>query len=262
MPAFTRILHNMVINQKHHDIKYNPEDYAAAGGELLVLTMIISWIVTYLFNPAVIESNELKSRVGYNNLCVGWDSAPARYIAAPMFAVIIFIESRYSQLDFWRCQLDETATRRQKQAVMAANLFNALSWFGSIGIFSIYAEEWPAGHTGSFVQLVVFGYIAFLMNFVETDVKYHPRGSHLFCGIFGVICILFGACAIKQMVTYDPITKTRGPVPWQIMMFLDYGYFACMGLQGFMRPAAPSLTADYKLASDDDFTIVPSMSSA
>jgi len=262
MLATARVLRRMAINHEHFVIQYNPEDFAAAGGELLVLAMLVSWSLTYLFNPSIIESNALKDRVGYNNLCVGWDSAPARYVAAPIFAMIIFLYSRYSQLDHWRAQLDTSLSPFQKKAVTCANFFSAVSWFGSIGIFSIDAFVWPAGHTASFVQLVVFGYIAFLFNFLETHPKYHRRGSHVFCAFFGVICVMFGICAMTQMIAFDPVTKTRGPVPWQLMFFLDYAYFACMGMQGFMRPRAPSLSADYKLISDDDFKLAPESSPA
>jgi len=262
MLATARVVKRMAISNDHCVITYNPEDFAAAGGELLVFAMLLSWFLTYFFNPSVIESNALKDRVGYNNLCVGWDTAPAKYVAAPIFAVIIFVESRYSQMDHWRAQLDKSLSPFQKQAVTVANFFNAISWFASIGIFSIDAAVWPAGHTASFVQLVVFGYIGFLFNFLETHPKHHRPGSHLFCAFFGVVCVLFGICAIKQMVSYDPVTMTRGPVPWELMCFLDYAYFACMGIQGFMRPRAPSIAADYKLISDDDFKLAPESSPA
>lgn len=240
-------------------ITYNPEEYASAGGELLVLTMIISWALTYFFNPTVIEANALKERVGYNNLCVGWDTAPARYAAAPLFAVIIFLECRYMQLDYWRAELDKSLSSAQRSAVGYANFFNALSWFGSIGIFSINPSDWATGHTLSFVQLVVFGYVAFACNFLETDPKYHPPGSWVFTAVFGVVCLLFGVCAMTQMLRFDPLTKAMGPVPWQMMCFLDYSYFACMGIAGSMRPAAPSLSAQYRLVSDDDYKVPGSL---
>jgi hypothetical protein len=34
-----------------------------------------------LFNPDVVDHNPIKDRVGYNNACVGWDTAPASYFA-------------------------------------------------------------------------------------------------------------------------------------------------------------------------------------
>mmetsp|Transcript_48500 Transcript_48500/g.136428 ORF Transcript_48500/g.136428 Transcript_48500/m.136428 type:complete len:263 (-) Transcript_48500:146-934(-) len=251
--ALTRIMRS--ISKPSASVTYNPEDYAAAGGELFVIAMISSWLLTFIFRPEIIVDNPLKDRVGYNNLCVGWDTPPAKYVAAPIFCMIIFLESRYMQLDFWRAEIDPTITEWQKKMVMLANVFNTLSWFGSIGIFVIDATVWPAGHTASFVQLVVLGYVAFLGNFLETDTKYHPPGSHLFMVIFGVVSVAFGICAMMQMLSFDPLTKVMGPVPWELMCFLDYGYFTCMALQGSMRPAAPSLCAQYKLVSDDDFQL-------
>mmetsp|Transcript_70841 Transcript_70841/g.230144 ORF Transcript_70841/g.230144 Transcript_70841/m.230144 type:complete len:292 (+) Transcript_70841:119-994(+) len=248
-----KILRNMM--SVDHGILYNPEDYAIAGGELLVLSMFVSWIITYFFNPAFIESNPLKDRAGFNNLCVGWDTFPAKYFAAPMFSLIIFFEARFMQLDWWRAALDTTLTSRQRKAVLVSNVFSAISWFGSIGIFSIDAMVWPLGHTASFVQLVVFGYIAFVANFIETDPRYHPRGSWIFVGVFGVVSMDFGACAMIQMVAYDPATKTRGPVPVLLLQISDYGYFLCMGVQGMFRPAAPSLQASYRIVSDDDYKL-------
>jgi len=233
-------------------ITYNPEDYAGAGAELLVATMIVSWALTFLFNPEVVEHNALKDRVGYNNLCVGWDTAPARYVAAPLFALIIFVEFRFMQLDFQRAVLNG-CVGQQLNVVRAANIFNGIAWISSVGIFSIDAQVWPLGHTASFIQLVVWGYVAYLGNFVETDSQCHPKGSWVFCVVFGVMSIGFGVCGMTQMVMYDPVTLQRGPVPVHVMMVLDYGYFACMGLQGVFRPKAPSVRADFTVVPDDDY---------
>ena len=69
------------------------------------MSMICSWILTVVFRNDILEHNNLKDRVGYNNLCVGWDSFPAKGIAAPLFIIIIWLNTRYLQLDFWRTSL-------------------------------------------------------------------------------------------------------------------------------------------------------------
>eukprot|EP00928_Gymnodinium_smaydae_P048710 TRINITY_DN32612_c0_g1_i1.p1 TRINITY_DN32612_c0_g1~~TRINITY_DN32612_c0_g1_i1.p1 ORF type:complete len:301 (-),score=56.90 TRINITY_DN32612_c0_g1_i1:142-1014(-) len=236
-------------------IVYNPEDFAAAGGELLVVTLIISWILTYIFRPEFIANNELKDRVGYNNLCVGWDVNPARGVAAPLFALIIFVECRYLQLDFWRADLEPNLTRRQRRAVLLANASSALGWFASIGIFANHADSSPALHTASFLQLVVLSFVAYECNFHEAPQSCHPRGSLLFRIIFGCFASSFAIMAIIQFAMYDEYTKTRGPIPWQAVAFADYGYFACMAVQGYFRPRAASVTTRMTLTSDDDFKV-------
>ena len=42
-------------------------DTTQATGEVIFVALAVSWIVTYFYNPAIIESNPLKDRLGYNN---------------------------------------------------------------------------------------------------------------------------------------------------------------------------------------------------
>jgi len=233
----------------------NPEDYAAAGGELLVIAMVLSWVLTYIYDPDIIKDNQLKRRVGYNNLCVGWDMAPAKYVAAPIFVGIVFFESRFMQLSYQRAAIDPSSNRNEDRIVMIVNFFSTLSWMVCILIFVCDPVENATLHTFSFVQLVVFGYFAYVANFVTTDVKYHPRGSHAFIGIFGLFSLMFGLCAVVQFLMYSE-ESGPGPIPWWVTAIGDYGWFVCLGVQGYMRPRAPSLRLDFTLTSDDDFQVL------
>ncbi|CAE7723671.1 unnamed protein product [Symbiodinium necroappetens] len=237
----------------------NPEDYAAAGGELLVIAMVLSWVLTRLgykesrmlaVDHDIIKDNQLKRRVGYNNLCVGWDMAPAKYFAGPIFVGIVFFESRFMQLSYQRAAIDPSSNRNE-----ITNFFSTLSWMVCILIFVCSPVENATLHTFSFVQLVVFGYFAYAANFVTTDVKYHPRGSHVFIGIFGFFSLMFGTCAVVQFLMYSEETGP-GPIPWWVTATGDYGWFVCLGVQGYMRPRAPSLRLDFALTSDDDFQVL------
>eukprot|EP00930_Biecheleria_cincta_P076577 TRINITY_DN63786_c0_g1_i1.p1 TRINITY_DN63786_c0_g1~~TRINITY_DN63786_c0_g1_i1.p1 ORF type:complete len:222 (+),score=23.68 TRINITY_DN63786_c0_g1_i1:250-915(+) len=170
--------------------------------------------------------------------------------------MIIWFNSRYVQLDFWRAELDPTIGPWQKTVVMLANFSNALSWIFCILIFVVSPEENATLHTFAFVQLVAFGYIAYVANFLETDSKYHPSGSYLFVFFFGLCSASFGACAVIQFLTYDEETQTPGPIPWYITASSDYAWFLCLGVQGYMRPRAPSIRMNFELCSDDDFQII------
>lgn len=138
---------------------------------------------------------------------------------------------------------------------MIVNFFSTLSWMVCILIFVCSPVENATLHTFSFVQLVVFGYFAYVANFVTTDVKYHPRGSHVFIGIFGFFSLMFGTCAVVQFLMYSEETGP-GPIPWWVTAIGDYGWFVCLGVQGYMRPRAPSLRLDFALTSDDDFQVL------
>ena len=63
-----------------------PERYLEAAGECFILMIGVSWALTMAFNPDVTRDNKLLDRVGYNNMCVGFDSPPARYVAMPLQA--------------------------------------------------------------------------------------------------------------------------------------------------------------------------------
>ena len=46
-----------------------------------------------MWNPDIISQNRLRDIVGYNNICVGFDTEPARSISAPGFALSELMES-------------------------------------------------------------------------------------------------------------------------------------------------------------------------
>jgi hypothetical protein len=250
--ATHKILLSVTGIQDSH-ITYNPEVYASAGGELFIVALAVSWTLTYFFNHESIVSNPLKDRVGYNNLCVGWDTLPAKIAAGPIFALIIFTYCRFCQLDYWRAQLDPHMSTFRRRAVSIGIGANIISWYCSIGIFAISPQESPLLHTASFVQLVVGSYIGFLCNILEAEPKHLVTGSIPYTVIFGIVCVAFGVCAMTQMYMYDPDTGEKGPVPWYVMGVLDYTYFGFMGTAGQFRPRAPSVGAIYILVSDDDY---------
>jgi hypothetical protein len=60
-----------------------------AAGDSLFLVLAISWILTMIFIPSAAADNPLKARgLGYNILCVGWDFAPANYVAAVLWITV------------------------------------------------------------------------------------------------------------------------------------------------------------------------------
>mmetsp|Transcript_58460 Transcript_58460/g.136027 ORF Transcript_58460/g.136027 Transcript_58460/m.136027 type:complete len:275 (-) Transcript_58460:241-1065(-) len=238
---------------------YNPEDYAAAAGELLVFALLICWFLTYLFNPEIIAKNPLKDRVGYNNLCVGWDTYPARWVAAPLFALIIYLYVQFMILGVLRQNLTEGLTARERHVKYVANSLTGVSYCFASLIFVFDPMLYPLSHSVSFIQLVFFGYFAFAANFYTTDPRFHPEGSHIYLAVFAGTSFLFSVFALTQLLSFDDSTQTRGPVPWFLLALTDYTWFICKALGSYFRPHAPSIKVRYELVSDDDFTVLPEM---
>eukprot|EP00928_Gymnodinium_smaydae_P084941 TRINITY_DN6821_c0_g1_i1.p2 TRINITY_DN6821_c0_g1~~TRINITY_DN6821_c0_g1_i1.p2 ORF type:complete len:276 (-),score=37.08 TRINITY_DN6821_c0_g1_i1:140-967(-) len=234
----------------------NPEYYANAGGELLVVALLTAWLLTSLYRPDMIVSNPLKDRVGYNNLCVGWDAAPAKLFVAPMYALIVVLQFRGLQFDFWRSSIDRTLTDGLYKAVAAANMLCMLSWFISALIFVVEPRENPNIHSGAFVQLVFFMYVQFVVNILENDVQRQRRGYRVFLLFYTLTTGGFISCAVIQLATYDEATQTPGPIPWYVTATFDYLWFVSLPISGAMRPSAPSLKITLEAVHDDDSNVV------
>mmetsp|Transcript_93590 Transcript_93590/g.260583 ORF Transcript_93590/g.260583 Transcript_93590/m.260583 type:complete len:274 (+) Transcript_93590:86-907(+) len=238
---------------------YTPEEYAGAGGELLILTVVVCWALTFIFNPATIESNSLKDRVGYNNLCVGWDSFPARAVAPPLFALIIWMYIQYMNYGLLRQNLTAGLTMRQRAVVYVANCVTGLSYCAASLIFVFDQRLFPVCHSVSFIQLQLLSYCAFAANMLETDPAHHPPGSHVYLVILGLVSFSFTAMATYQLIAYDEKTGKRGPIPWYVCAMADYLWFSCRAVIFLFRPRAPSIRVRFELASTNEFTVVPAM---
>jgi len=95
-----------------------PEDYYSASGEILVVTGLVSFFISMIWNKEVFESNSLKDRLGYNNVCVTWDEPPALYIAPIIFAPAIYFSVRYAVLDYIRAAVDPNLAQWKKMLCM------------------------------------------------------------------------------------------------------------------------------------------------
>ena len=58
----------------------DPNRYLQAASEVISVTLAICWIITLILNPQCILNNPLKDRLGYSDLCVGWDVYPANVV--------------------------------------------------------------------------------------------------------------------------------------------------------------------------------------
>jgi hypothetical protein len=61
------------------------------ASELLKITLILALCITAAFNPGAFTDNPLLEYYGYNNICVGLDTAPAIYFATPFYVLITLI---------------------------------------------------------------------------------------------------------------------------------------------------------------------------
>lgn len=65
----------------------HPKAYLQASFEVFILMLALCWILTAWFNPSIMDSNRIRDVFGYNNVCVGFDTVPARYFAQPLMCL-------------------------------------------------------------------------------------------------------------------------------------------------------------------------------
>ena len=66
-----------VLHPESTHVEVWPEDYLGAASELLIILLGGCNILSAIVNPKIYEQNALKDRLGYNDVCVGFDTPPA-----------------------------------------------------------------------------------------------------------------------------------------------------------------------------------------
>eukprot|EP00438_Fugacium_kawagutii_P028371 Skav224999 [mRNA] locus=scaffold765:102197:111661:- [translate_table: standard] len=181
-----------------------PERWLEATGECFVLCIGVSWLVTAMFNPgSIFRDNILRSIVGYNNLCVGFDSVPARYVAMPLLVMQAVLAARYSYLDTIRLK----ATRHyltwcQFQLGYWANTV----WMACFPMLLVITAEFDSWMSTK-IHLFLFMATLFIMwMMLAGNVVEAPELEHL--------------CEKREKGYEYP----HPPIPWPVVAYLDYGW--------------------------------------
>ncbi|CAJ1340367.1 unnamed protein product, partial [Effrenium voratum] len=230
-----------------------PERWLEATGECFVLCIGVSWLVTAMFNPGIFRDNILRSLVGYNNLCVGFDSVPARYCAMPLLVIQAVLAARYSYLDTIRLK----ATRAylswfQFQFGYWANMIFAV-WMACFPMLLVITAEFESWASTK-IHLFLFMATLFIMwamiagNIVEAEELETPTKIWFF--LFTMHTLLLPVVGVIDVLGFHPdlspeqIPSIRyehpePPVPWPVTAYLDYGWFLLLLLTVLFLPDAP-----------------------
>uniref|UniRef100_A0A7S2I8Q6 Uncharacterized protein n=1 Tax=Zooxanthella nutricula TaxID=1333877 RepID=A0A7S2I8Q6_9DINO len=230
-----------------------PEQYLEATGEVFVGCMAFSWLVTSMCNPGIFRDNILRSIVGYNNLCVGFDSPPARYVAMPLLVLQAAMACRYSYLDTIRLNAGRETLSACKY------------WFGYIAnmVFAVHMLCFPLllvltadfmSWTTTKIHLFLFLFTLFIMwfmiagNVVEADSL--ELDTKIWFGTFTFFTFALPVVGTMDVLAFAPgipgdqiytvrYVKPHPPVPWPVTAFFDYGWFLLLLLTVVFMPEAP-----------------------
>ena len=280
-PSWTPAMAKLMMQPASHTLIV-PNLYLKAANEALSLALIICWILTLLFKPATIRENQLQSYVGFNNVCVGWDFAPANYFGLLGTVMNAHFAWQYAGYDAMRTELrDQDGKMNSREAfyvctdylfaVSATVLVRARARRVRarahrsrltpppppraqplVFLVGPPDEAWLS-HTVVFIQFIVAKYFVVLANFLESDPARRTRASKVFIVVYGAVSLLMPIGLLLDILVYEAQDRTGAdpPIPWPIVMILDYGWMACqVGVTRLLPQDAPIRCTRVLLALD------------
>lgn len=246
----------------------SPEMYLGAWVETFIIMLLMSWIATAIWSEDVIARNRINDVMGYNNVCVGFDEAPARYVAEPGMVLMAYFGIRYVLLDNWRAKLQALAGQIAKKqyyfSTSANRLFacTMLLWPMLLLVTPGGREDWNlAYHFYIYVIFVVIAMMNIAANFVEAkDISIY---SKIWLGAFvadTLLLLVVGAYAFNSYdyaacpnslasspdrannATIDNLCIQEPRVPVWFLGGLDYMWFIFLGVTPLFLPDAPCIT--------------------
>jgi len=244
-----------------------PERWLEATGESFLLCIAVSWLITSIFNPGIYKVNILRSIVGYNNLCVGFDSPPARYVAMPLLVLQAVLAGRYSYLDTIRLLATKaTLTRKQFYFAYIINTVFAL-WMLAFPMLLVITADFMSWATTKIHLFLFMGtlFVMWLMiagNVYEAKYEDLTFGTKVWFFMFTAHTFLLPLTGIIDVLGFHPdlppdqiytirYEKPHPPVPWPITAYLDYGWFMLLLLTIVFLPDAPPVETIYNCDATD-----------
>jgi hypothetical protein len=221
--------------------KVLPDDYLSAAGESLALIIVQAWILAYFFSYENILSNPLKDRMGYNNVCVAWDVAPALYSSAFLFFLPVYFVVRFVLLDVARMSLDSSISTSRKALVFVLESMYAVSMVGVPLIFVVTPDLHPTAHTVLFLQLIMGRFVGVASQFIEKPAEV-VVSSWVYLAVYGLVSLALCVNGFVTLAQHEGVTDPF--FPWPVGMTVDFMWFACLPLTAHFLPRQGYLLVD------------------
>ena len=280
-PAFYQI----VLSNFRKAAVTRPELYLDASFEVFLFMIACTWICTCIWNPNILLASKGGNRINdifaYNNVCVGFDTPPARYVAQPLFALQSFLGVRFGNLDLLRLSLEWLAGRVDNPFFY----FNAtmdILFMGTMLLWPMLLIITPdAGgfglnyHFYVYVIFVVIMYLTILAQFGTAPKDVIPLISKIWVGVYGgwtLLLLLIGfvgfngydykRCPSDEVKlfyangTHAEYCQQDPAIPVGLMSVLDYGWFILLLFTTPLLPYSPALNVPISLVIDENAKLV------
>jgi len=238
------------------------KDYFKSAGLYMTLMIIIGWCLTLNFSNDVLNDNPLRDRVGYNNICVGLDSFPAKPVCALIWMIASYYAIRYASLesDFAnQVHMSDVAGEATWCDRVAQSLFHYSHQFYAICVcqfilcFVIDPFTSPVGHTIPFIIYLIGRWVAFFSNLLQASrIRDDITTSYwVYCTAFGLSSLLFASIMIVDLYVYHAENRSGfDPVlPWQFAAAGDWCWFALQAIESRFTPSHCSMMMSREFTS-------------
>lgn len=253
-----------------------------ASNEWLILMLIPPGLVTAILKFDTFGDNQLFYRLGYDDPCVLFDSAPANILAGMGYTICAYFGLLHVHFKLGRLAISKEAALLELSCFTRAFIYAAnLSFVLGIMSFPICLIIPPTQdvywHTYGFQVMMVTRYLAHLSSFIEyrsrvsaADGRHLPpveRSQIAFMVVFGLTTVALPCMALYEYGAYEARCGKQGSpeeIPhdtcghepfmggW-IAMCVDYLYFICMFTSPYFLPHNPVFVAGAtKLMPRDD----------
>jgi len=247
-----------------------PELYLKAAGELLFILLALCWAITMTTGSrAFVANNPLLDRVGYNNLCIGFDTSPAREVGQLLYYPLVYMAIRFAWTDMQRTKLTEDQlTPGVARLAMWADVLYMISVcvFGLIFVVPPMVSMW--GHTFLFHQYILARLLVAWTNIYEYNAtRTVATKTWCFMWVYTVASIGSVLCCELSYAMFDlhncgrvqvgsncmpDLQKPQAPyIPWYITAFFDYLWFVCLAVGSFYMPLAEVICLTFEIKELD-----------
>ena len=151
-----------------------------------------------MYNPDIVKSNRLKDIVGYSNMCVGFDTEPARTFAGPGFVLMSYFGIRFVSVESNISAIRSRDQRKSFRVVATLSKFKSVVtfFFGLLclllpvllivtptsNLHSQPTRDDLLIHFGIFVVFILVSWFMVLARFIEAEIVSRP--SKIWFGMF------------------------------------------------------------------------------
>jgi len=227
----------------------SPEWMLQMASELLVLVNLAGGIITKILHPETYSDNPLLRAFGYNNLCVGLDLPPARYVAAFGWVLLCHCALSACGMQVTGIIVERASGRERPHSKYLDYLFMfchigfAICTVSMILCFLIPPTVSRRWHTRPFLAYIVFKsfsqWATVYLSSLEIDArrkKFARPGTQKFAYFFIIWSIVYVTNAELIYWWHDKHPDAGPLTPWQWSFCLDWGWMVVILISGSFIP--------------------------